>query len=146
MQIKNPNNVPCSIEGCTSIYIARARDWICGYHLQIEYNQKSIQGKQNWLRNRKPIPNKSAKRKLEESIYIRKKKAFLALPENKVCFIQGCQKRSTTIEHRAGRIGSNYLDESTWAGCCWSHNIQLENDPELSKKYQLSKIHGGKKI
>ena len=40
---------------------------------------------------------------------------------------------------------SLYLDIRFWKPCCLAHNLELENNPELSKKYQLSKIHGGKK-
>ena len=40
---------------------------------------------------------------------------------------------------------SLYLDERFWKPCCLAHNLELENNPELSKKYQLSKIHHGKK-
>lgn len=88
----------------------------------------------------------SSKRKKEVAIYQKKRIEFLNKPENKICFVEGCEKSATTIEHRAGRIGSNYLDEKTWAGCCLEHNLEFENNPELSKKYQLSRIHKGKKI
>ena len=91
------------------------------------------------------IPRVSDSRKLEEIIYKSERTKFLMLPENKICFIEGCNKPSTTIEHRAGR-GINYLVKSTWAGCCLEHNLELENNSEMSKKYQLSKIHGGQKL
>lgn len=89
------------------------------------------------------IKQVSEKRKLEDIEYKRLRLEFLSKPENKICFIDGCNKSSNTIEHRAGRWGKNYLDVSMWAGCCSEHNIELENNPELAKKYQLSKIHGG---
>lgn len=38
-----------------------------------------------------------------------------------------------------------FLDVRFWKPCCLEHNLELENNPELSKQYQLSKIHGGKK-
>lgn len=94
----------------------------------------------------KPVPKMSQKRKKEVAIYQKKRIEFLNRSENQICFIEGCNKNSTTIEHRAGRIGKNYLDESTWAGCCLQCNLELERNPEMSKKYQLSKIHDGKKI
>lgn len=93
-----------------------------------------------------PIARLSGKRKKQEAQYQKLRIQFLAKPENKICFIDGCSRPANTIEHRAGRVGSNYLDTNTWAGCCWQHNGELENNPELSKQYQLSKIHGGKKI
>jgi hypothetical protein len=37
-------------------------------------------------------------------------------------------------------------DERFFEPCCWKHNGELENNPELSREYQLSKIHGGKKM
>lgn len=82
---------------------------------------------------------------------------FLGKKENKICFIDGCNKKANSVEHRKGR-GQGYFDQWAednnicktldvryWAACCVEHNLELENNPELSKKYQLSKIHGGKK-
>lgn len=91
------------------------------------------------------IPKVSKKRKVEQLQYSVLRTQFLAKPENKTCFIEGCNKPATTIEHRAGR-GINYLNVETWAGCCLEHNLELENNPELSKKYQLSKITGKEKL
>lgn len=94
------------------------------------------------LKSLKPIPTVSKKRKIENAKYSVLRIEFLSKPENRICFIDGCNKPSTTIEHRAGRWGKNFLDTSTWAGCCLEHNLELENNAELSKKYQLSKITG----
>lgn len=91
------------------------------------------------------IPKVSKKRKVEMLQYSVLRTEFLAKPENRICFIDGCNKKANTIEHRAGR-GINYLNVETWAGCCLEHNLELENNPELSKKYQLSKISGKEKI
>ena len=38
------------------------------------------------------------------------------------------------------------IDKRYLAPCCNFHNLELENNPDLSKQYQLSKIHGGKKL
>ena len=97
------------------------------------------------LKQKTPIRKVSVKQDKLNKIYSKLRIEFLSLPENQICFIDGCNKKSNTIEHRAGRWGSNYLDTSTWAGCCWEHNIELENNSELSKKYQLSKITGKRK-
>lgn len=93
----------------------------------------------------KPIAKVSEKRKIENREYTIKRLQFLAQPENQRCFIEGCGRKATTIEHRAGR-GINFLNVETWAGCCLDHNLELERNPELSKKYQLSKITGKTKI
>lgn len=92
------------------------------------------------------IPKVSQKRQIENLQYQVLRTEFLGKKENQICFIDGCNKQSTTIEHRAGRWGKNFLDISTWAGCCLEHNLELENNPELSKKYQFSKITGKSKI
>lgn len=73
------------------------------------------------------------------------------LKTHTVCFIDGCDKIATTIEHRAGRIGFAdefarliniplIIDTRFFAPCCLRHNLELENNPELSRMYQLSKI------
>ncbi|WP_312394799.1 hypothetical protein [Chryseobacterium sp.] len=105
----------------------------------------------------KPIPKKSAKRKKEDPIYTRERLRFLAQPENLRCFIEGCNKSADTVEHTMGRKGfadqwardnniSLYLDVRFWKPCCNEHNLELERNPELSQKYQLSKISGNAKI
>ena len=105
---------------------------------------------------RQAINKKSDKRKSDDKIYTPTRKEFLARPENHFCFIDGCGKRATTIEHTMGREGfaddwarynniSLYIDVRFFAPCCWDHNGELENNPELSKQYQYSKIHGGRK-
>lgn len=105
---------------------------------------------------RTPIKKVSKKRQAEQRTYKQDRIDFLNDPKNKICFIDGCTKPSTTIEHRMGRVGyaddwareNNvplFLDKRYWAGCCHEHNLELERNPELSRKYQLSKIHGGKK-
>lgn len=92
------------------------------------------------------IKQKSDKLKKNYSLYLKLRKEFLSKPENQICFIDGCNKHATTIEHTSGRIGKNLLDISTWKPCCWFHNLELESNPELSQKYQNSRFHSGKKI
>lgn len=88
------------------------------------------------------------------------RKEYLLRPENENCAIKGtnCQYRANTIEHTKGR-GDYYvddwaeendipltLDERFWLPACILCNGELETNTELSKKFQLSKIHDGKKI
>lgn len=92
----------------------------------------------------------------ESKIYALKRIAFLT--QHTECEIKGsnCTSKATTIEHSMGRKGyaddwardnniSLYLDERYWKASCHNCNLELENNPELSRKHQLSKIHGGKK-
>lgn len=101
----------------------------------------------------KPI---SDKRLAEMKIYAVERKEYLALPENKICKVDGCNRIANSIEHRAGRRGyadqwakdnniSLYIDKRFWMPVCLQHNLEFENNPELSKKYQLSKITGKQK-
>ena len=113
----------------------------CSLKCKLQDQKNSKKAKKRYRIN--PI---SKKRSKEQKIYAAKRIVFLAKKENQVCVIEGCNKKATTIEHLIGRIGKNYLDETFWRPCCLKHNLELENNPELSKKYQLSKIHGGKKI
>ncbi len=105
---------------------------------------------------RKPIRTISKQRAKDLPKYIKLREEFLSKPENQVCFIDGCYNYATSIEHQRGRRGyaddwarenkiSLYLDVRFWKPCCVECNLELERNPELSKKYQLSKIHGGKK-
>ena len=91
---------------------------------------------------KKPLNPTSKRRGIEMAEYSKLRLIFLA--ENTVCFIENCGRKATTIEHTEGR-GINYLNMNTWKPCCLQHNLELENNPELSKKYQKSKIHGGSK-
>jgi hypothetical protein len=107
-------------------------------------------------RSQKPIKKVSKKQAVILAKYSVLRIQFLGRPENKFCFIEGCGKLATTIEHQKGRKGfadewakenniSLTIDERFFKPCCLFHNLELENNPELSKKYQLSKIHQGGK-
>lgn len=102
------------------------------------------------------IPNQSKKSKALNPIYEKIRIEVLSEAKFK-CFIDGCTNVANTIEHRMGRKGfadewardNNIplrIDKRYLAACCLHHNGELENNPELSKNYQLSKIHGGKKL
>lgn len=102
-------------------------------------------------------PNKvSDKRKVLNEVYSSLRIKILSQAKFK-CFIDGCTRVATTLEHRKGRKGYAddfarendiplLIDERYLAPCCFHHNQELENNPELSKKYQLSKIHNGEKL
>lgn len=109
----------------------------CGPQCQKQCSKPNLK-----LKSPVPIKKVSDKRKIENAKYSVLRIEFLGKHENRICFIDGCNKPATTIEHRAGRWGKNFLDTSTWAGCCLEHNLELENNPELSKKYQFNKITG----
>lgn len=101
------------------------------------------------------IPKVSAKQKELNKKYEVVRVEVLSEAKFK-CFIDGCTNVANTCEHRMGRKGyadewareNNIpllIDKRYLAACCAFHNLELENNHELSKQYQLSKIHGGKK-
>lgn len=101
------------------------------------------------------IPKVSEKRKEVNKVYEKIRIEVLVEAKFK-CFIDGCTNVANTIEHTAGRLGFYdeqarfdniplIIDKRFLKACCLHHNGELESNPELSKKYQLSKIHGGKK-
>jgi len=107
-------------------------------------------------KKRYAIPKVSEKRKALNPLYASVRIEVLVEAEFK-CFIDGCQNVANTCEHTMGRKGfadqwardNNIpllIDKRFLKACCLHHNGELENNPELSKEYQLSKIHGGKKI
>lgn len=110
-------------------------------------------------KKRTAVKKISEKRSKLNPQYSKIRKDFLDQPENKFCKIKGsqCTHIANTIEHRKGRRG--YADD--WArengipllidirfflASCSNCNQELERNPELSKLFQLSKIHQGKKI
>jgi hypothetical protein len=106
---------------------------------------------------RSPINKVSKKQAVLNSKYSVDRIQFLSKPENKICCVEGCGKVADTVEHQKGRKGfaDDYarennipliLDQRFWLPCCLEHNLEFENNPELSKQYQLSRIHGGEKI
>ena len=118
---------------------------------------RSTKWKKSEPKEIKPIPKFSKKREKENREYTIKRLQFLAQPENLRCFIEGCNKRADTIEHTMGRKGfaddwarennvSLLLDVRFWKPCCNEHNLELERNPELSQRYQLSKITGKEKL
>lgn len=118
--------------------------------------QSKDQKKEPVKKVKSPIKKVSKKQAVLNGKYSVKRIQFLSKPENKFCFVNGCGKLATTVEHRMGRKGfaddwardNNIpliIDERFFAPCCLEHNLEFERNPELSNKYQLSRIHGGKK-
>lgn len=124
----------------------------------MKYCSPACKNKNTVLKPKKQysIPKVSEKRKKVNKIY--EKVRIEVLTEAKFkCFIDGCTNVANTIEHTAGRLGfydeqARYdnipliIDKRFLKACCLHHNGELEDNPELSKEYQLSKIHGGKKL
>jgi len=107
-------------------------------------------------KKKKPIKKISAKHLVITRQYSIDRKEFLSRPENQKCFIDGCKRKATTIEHTRGKVGffdedarmkniPMYLDQRWWKPCCFDHNSELEKNSKLSHQYQKSKLHKGDK-
>lgn len=101
------------------------------------------------------IPKVSEKRKALKIPYEIVRSEVLSEAKFK-CFVKGCNNVANTIEHQRGHSGffddwardnniSLHIDKRFLKACCFFHNQEFENNPELSKEYQLSKIHKGSK-
>lgn len=106
-------------------------------------------------KNKNPVKKVSEKRKIINKQYEKIRIEILTEAKFK-CFIDGCTNVANTIEHTAGRKGFYdkwakdeniplLIDKRFLKACCLKHNGELESNPELSKKYQYSKINGKKK-
>lgn len=141
----------CRNEGCDNTFTPfRTTDKYCSYNCA-KSNEKPKKRKFT------PIRQVSKKQGSINRQYSKDRKVFLSKPENKKCFIDGCNREGNTVEHTKGR-GHGYfddwaeqkgicktLDQRYWKPCCIQHNLELERNSKLSKKYQLSKLHNGSK-
>lgn len=143
----------CRAKGCENLFTPTFSTLQKYCSSQCAYNEK----KTSTSNTRKPIAKYSKKHGANLKQYSKDRKVFLQKPENKFCFVDGCKRLANTIEHQKGRKGFAseekrmddiplLLDQEFWKPCCLQHNLEFETNPELSKKYQLSQIHNGKKI
>ena len=103
-------------------------------------NKKKNEGKQKTIKEFKPIPKISQKRKIENAKYIVLRTEFLGKKENQVCPITG--KKTTEIHHKKGRVGSLFLDIRYWLAVSREGHKKIEENPEWAKKegYSLSRL------
>lgn len=93
---------------------------------------------------RTPLRRMSKKRRRESVIYSEKRKIFLQSHpwcEVAVGVATECVggNRSTDVHHVAGRLGGNYLDESTWKASCRSCHDWIHNHPGQARQRGLLK-------
>jgi hypothetical protein len=122
-----------------------------------KYCSPVCKNKNTVVKPKKPyvIPKVSQKRKSLTAIYEKVRIEVLSEAKFK-CFVKDCDNVANTIEHQRGHSGffddwardNNiplHIDKRFLKPCCWFHNQEFENNPQLSKEYQLSKIHKGNK-
>ena len=103
-------------------------------------NKKKNEGKQKTIKEFKPIPKISQKKKIENLKYQVLRTEFLGKKENQVCPITG--KKTTEIHHKKGRVGSLFLDIRYWLAVSREGHKKIEENPEWAKKegYSLSRL------
>ena len=103
-------------------------------------NKKKNEGKQKTIKEFKPIPKISQKRKIENAKYIVLRIEFLGKKENSICPVTG--EKTTEIHHKKGRVGSLFLDIRYWLAVSREGHKKIEENPEWAKKegYSLSRL------
>ena len=103
-------------------------------------NKKKNEGKQKTIKEFKPIPKISQKRKIENAKYIVLRIEFLGKKENSICPVTG--EKTTEIHHKKGRVGSLFLDVRYWLAVSREGHKKIEENPEWAKKegYSLSRL------
>ena len=143
--------IKCKNKGCENNFTPfKTTDKYCSYECYKDNLKPNLQ-----LNKIKPIKKVSDKRKELNKIYEKVRIEVLSEAKFK-CFIDGCKNVANTVEHLAGRVGfyDDYarennipllIDKRFLRACCLVHNGELESNPELSKKYQYSRVSGKKK-
>lgn len=88
--------------------------------------------KRSWLSSYNGLNRASAKRKKENVKYLKLRKAFLA--EHLFCQFTTCLCPSQDVHHKAGRLGSNYLDTSKFLAVCRYHHDWIENNRKSAER------------
>ena len=87
---------------------------------------------------RKPLNKVSTGQKQRNRVYTTLRKIFLE--NHKICEakLSGCRCAASEVHHKAGRIGSNFLNVKTWLAVCESCHKWIEANPDEAKKNNLS--------
>ena len=103
-------------------------------------NKKKNEGKQKTIKEFKPIPKISQKRKIENAKYTVLRIEFLGKKENSICPVTG--EKTTEIHHKKGRVGSLFLNTKFWLGVSRKGHLKIENNPEWAKEngFSLSRL------
>lgn len=91
--------------------------------------------------NRTPIKKVSSKRRVESRIYSAKRKAFLtARPWCEICIEEDRESASgrvlgsQDVHHVCGRLGGNFLNETTWMALCRKHHDWIHTHPSKARE------------
>jgi hypothetical protein len=99
-------------------------------------NPETIKAWKN--RTAAPLSQFSRKRKTDAPVYSRKRNAFLSTHAYCQALVPGfCTGRSEDVHHKAGRTGTNYLDEETWLATCRRCHDWIHEHPNKAREKGL---------
>lgn len=85
---------------------------------------------------RSPLRRVSKKRRGENAYYSKKRVAFLQ--RFKLCAVSqslfGVEALATEVHHKAGRTGTNFLDEATWLPVCRRGHVWIHEHPGKARE------------
>lgn len=128
----------CDYPGCKHDAKSKGKCW---YHVP----RKAIKKSSTPLK-RTPIKNKAYRiSKVSKSQAARLRKwgpirdAFMALPENKYCAVDGCNNLSTDPHHPQGKIGDLLFDTTIIVALCRGCHDKAHADPEWAMALKISR-------
>ena len=87
------------------------------------------------------ISIKSVKRKVEEKLYLKKKKEYLTAHIR--CEVKDCNQVSVDLHHKKGRVGKLLYNEKYFMAVCRDHHTEIELNPDwaIKNKYSLKRLN-----
>lgn len=90
-------------------------------------------------RSQKRIAPRSKKKIQEDAEYSKKRKNFLDKHPMCEAHLPGiCSQKAIQVHHKGGRIGTRYLDDTTWLAVCHECHHWIETHPEQAREMGLS--------
>ena len=113
------------------------------------WRSRSSLNKNKLILDEKPVKNKiykipkiSDKRKVQNVLYLKKRRIFMEQNKNCQANLSGCNKISVDLHHKAGRCGSLLTDERYFLALCRSCHSFIEEHPVFAKErgFSISRI------
>jgi hypothetical protein len=95
------------------------------------------------IKAREPIKKVSDKQAKINRLYTDTRVQYLKMIPHCQVSSDDCTHIATQIHHRAGRIGNNMLDTTTWLSVCHSCHEKIERNPSWAyeKGYSIKRLN-----
>ena len=99
--------------------------------------------KEKLKKARVPVNKVSDKERVRQQQYRKARIAFLKQIPYCEVRAEGCTHQATEVHHKAGRIGENLLDVSTWLSTCHNCHEKIEQQPKWAKEngFSISRLN-----